>query len=113
MTQRWVCGTASKLRNIGSKVVDFDSVAHLGVPHCPNYLIVSTARALLTKFQICAFYTFSVRYCIIAVHEDKTGEASVEINKILNGTLSYFNTLATFLSPHHTSNLCRYCLPFL
>ncbi len=61
-------------------------MAHLGVPHYPNYLIVSAARALLTKFQICAFYTFSFRYCIIAVHQDKAGEASVVINKILNGT---------------------------
>ena len=30
-----------------------DSVAHLGVPHCLNVLIVSASGALLTKFQIC------------------------------------------------------------
>ena len=52
-------------------------MAHLGVPHCPNCLIVSAARTPIPKFQICDFNPFRVRYCII-VAEDRAGEGIEE-----------------------------------
>ena len=61
-------------------------MAHLGVPHCLNLLIVRGYGGVLTKFQICDLDTFPVRYFVIPADEDKAGAASAVLNKILTST---------------------------
>jgi len=39
-----------------TKPASYDSVAHLGVPHCHKYLIINASKGILTKFQKPFYY---------------------------------------------------------